>query len=106
MMLHLFGVWERKKFAVRRGENTRQTRSLLCVFFRAHGKVFFKKMMLHLVGVWERKKNLPCVVEKTHIKHDLCRAFSLGARQITSLPCAQYKMHEKDFDACQTRIFP
>jgi hypothetical protein len=56
MMLHLFGVWERKKFAVRRGENAWQTRSLLCVFFRAHGKVFFKKMMLHLVGVWGEKK--------------------------------------------------
>jgi hypothetical protein len=41
--------WKRREkyFTVCRGENEQQTRSLLCVLFPAHDKVFLK-MMLYL----------------------------------------------------------
>jgi hypothetical protein len=32
-------------------------------------------MVLHLLEMWKVKKILPCVVNKTHGKQDLCHAF-------------------------------
>jgi hypothetical protein len=102
------------KMVCRASWRKRTTNKIFVVRFLSGARQsFFFKMMLHLFGVWERKKSLPCVVEKTHDKQDLCRAFSFGhttkslfavrrvknARQRTSLRCARYKTHGKDFEA-------
>jgi hypothetical protein len=47
-----------KYFAVRREENARQTITLPCVLFLAHGKVFLKKTTLHFLRKWKRGKIL------------------------------------------------
>jgi hypothetical protein len=54
----------KRYFAMRFGSGARQS--------------FFKKTIFHFSEVWERDKTLPCVVEKTHGKEALCRAFYFG----------------------------
>jgi hypothetical protein len=70
---------EKKYFAVRRGENTRQTRYFTVRFGSGARQSFFLKMMFHFFrSVVEKKNTLPCVVKKTHGKQDLCRVFYFG----------------------------
>jgi hypothetical protein len=79
-IFHLFGMWRREKyFAVRRGENARQTKSLSCIFFGCTTKNLFAVHFFFAVRP---------------IKNAQQKLFVVGSK----------KMHGKNFNAWQTRF--
>jgi hypothetical protein len=69
-------------FAVRHGENARQTKSLPCVFSRAHGKELICRAFF------------------------LCRALYKKRTANKLFAVRPKKTRGKDFGARQTRVFP